>query len=65
MLAVVCFIGLVLFSLCWFWVSARGLRCFAVLVWVCVDCWWGLWAEAGVLCCWLFLVWLIGLLLWV
>lgn len=56
MLAVVCFIGLMLFSLCWFWVSALGLRCFAVLVWVCVGCWWvcGLRLAYFVAACFLF-----------
>lgn len=41
MLVVVCFIGLMLLSLCRFWVSALGLRCFVVFVWFRVGgCWW-------------------------
>lgn len=30
---VVCFIGLMLFSLCWIWVSELGFTLFVVLVW--------------------------------
>lgn len=56
-LVVVCFIGLMLFSLCWFWVSSLG---FTLFCWVCLVsvgvCWVGLLFKIAVLCCCLFLV---------